>query len=96
MDAAIKAKAIKSARGARTKQIRHRLNTKIPSRTKLGITTVKQQIRKDRMHMATSQSESLQLADIHQLSLDHFIRKQPHPSSTMGNLKSNKRLRKPD
>ena len=96
MDAAIKAKAIESARGARTKQIRHRLNTKIPSRTKLGITTVKQQIRKDRMHMATSQSESLQLADIHQLSLDHFVRKQPHPSSTMGNLKSNKRLRKPD
>jgi len=44
MEAAIKAKSLESARGARAKRIRRRLNTKIPGRTKLGITAVEQQI----------------------------------------------------
>ncbi len=96
MDAAPKAKALESARGAQAKRIGCRLNTKIPSRMKLGITTVEQQIRKDRMHRATTQPDALQATDSSQLSLDHFVRRQPHPASIMGNMRSNKRLCKPD
>jgi hypothetical protein len=44
IDAALKAKAMESTRGARAKRIQCRLNTKIPSRMKLGITSVEQQI----------------------------------------------------
>ena len=75
MDAALKAKALESAGGARAKRIRRRLNTKIPSRMKLGITTVEQQIRKDRIHRATTQPDALQATDSSQLSLDRFVRR---------------------
>jgi hypothetical protein len=44
VDAAFKAKALESAQGARAKLVRQKLNTKIPSRTKLGIATIEQQI----------------------------------------------------
>jgi hypothetical protein len=40
MDAATKATALESARGAWAKRMRRRLNTKIASRTKLGIAMV--------------------------------------------------------
>ncbi len=96
MDAALKAKALESARGARAKRIQRRLNTKIPSRIKLGITTVEQQIRKDRMHRATTQPDALQATNSSQLSLDRFVRRQPNPAFIMGNMRSNKRLCKPD
>jgi len=96
MDAAITAKKLESALGARAKRIRCRLNTKIPSRTKLGITAVEQQIRKDGMHRATPQHDAIQATDSSQLSLDCFVRRRPHPASIMGNMKSNKRLHKPD
>ena len=96
MDAALKAKALESARGARAKWIRRRLNTKIPSRMKLGITSVEQQIRQDRMHRATTQPDALQSTDNSQLSLDCFVHQQPHPASIAGDMRSNKRLRKPD
>ena len=94
MDAAIKAKAIESVRGVHATC--HRLNIKIPSRTKFRIMAVKQQIQHDRMHRASPQPETSQLADIHQLSLDQFVCKRPHQATIMGNLKSNKRLHKPD
>ena len=96
MDAAIKAKALESARGARAKRMRRRLNTKIASRTKLGITAVEQQIRKDGMHRTSSQSDAAQVKDIPQMTLDSFVKRRPHPASIMGTMKSNKRLRKPD
>ena len=96
MDAAIKAKALESARGARAKRMRRRLNTKIASRTKLGITAVEQQIRKDGMHRTSSQSNAAQVKDIPQMTLDSFVKRRPHPASIMGTMKSNKRLRKPD
>ena len=95
MDAAIKAKALESARGARAKQIRRRLNTKIASRTKLGITAVEQQIRKDGMHRTSPQSDESQVIDINQTNLNRSV-KRPHPASIMGSMKSNKRLHKPD
>jgi hypothetical protein len=85
MDAAITAKALESARGARAKRIRRRLNTKIAIRTKLSITAVEQQICKDGMHRTTSQSDAIQA-----------VKQCPHPASIMAGMKSNKRLHKPD
>lgn len=96
MDVAITAKALESARGARAKRIRCRLNTKIASRTKLGITAVEQQIRKDRMHRTTSQSDVIQENDSSQLTLDCFVKCCPHPASIMAGMKSNKCFSKPD
>ena len=95
MEAAIKAQEMESARGARAKRTRHRLNTKIASRSKLGITMVEQQIRQDGMHRTPSQTDAPQSVDIHQTNLDRFV-KRPHPASIIGSMKSNKRLRKPD
>ena len=96
MDAAIKAKALELARGARAKRMRRRLNTKITSRTKLGTSAVEQQIRKDGMHRTSSQSDTGQVNNIPQITLDRFVKRRPHPASIMGSMKSNKRLRKPD
>jgi len=95
MDAAIRAQDLESARGARAKRIHRRLNTKIASRSKLGITAVEQQIRKDGMHRTSPQSDESQVIDINQTNLDRFV-KRPHPASITGSMKSNKRLRKPD
>jgi hypothetical protein len=96
MDAVITANALESARGARAKRIRHRLNTKIASRTKLGITAVQQQIRKGGMHRTTSQFDAIQANGSSQLTLNRFVKKHPHPASIMADMKSNKHLRKPD
>ena len=96
MDAAIKATALESARGARAKRMRRRLNTKIASRAKLGITAVEQQIRKDGMHRTSCQPDAAQVNDNHLTTLDRFVHKRPHPASIMESLKSNKRLQKPD
>jgi hypothetical protein len=74
MDAAIKAKALESARGARAKRMRRRLNTKIASRTKLGITAVEQQICKGGMHRTSSQSDAVQVNNIPQITLDRFVK----------------------
>jgi hypothetical protein len=96
MDAAITATALESARGARAKRMRRRLNTKIASRAKLGITAVEQQIRKDGMHRTSCQPDAAQDNGNHLTTLDRFVHKRPHPASTMESMKSNKRLRKPD
>jgi hypothetical protein len=96
VDTTLKAKALESARGARAKQVRWKINTKIPSRKKLGIATVEHQICKDGMHQAAVQTGDVQITNCSQISLDKFVKWQPHPASTMGSLRSNKRLRKPD
>jgi hypothetical protein len=96
VDAAITTKTLELARGARAKRIRSRLNTKIASCSKLGITAVQQQIRKDGMHRTTPQSDALQASDSSQLTIDCFFKKQPHPASIMADMMSNKRYRKPD
>jgi hypothetical protein len=96
VDAALKAKALESTRGARAKQVRRKLNTKISCRTKLGIATIEQQICKDSMHRATVQTDTLQANNCSQLSLDRFVQRQSHPASIMGSQRSNKRIRKPD
>ncbi len=96
VDAALKAKALESARGAQAKWVWRKLNTKIPIRMKLGIVTIEQQICKDGMHRATVQTHALQANDCSQLSLERFVQRQPHPASIMGSLRSNKRMQKPN
>jgi hypothetical protein len=96
VDTALKAKALDSARGARAKWVRQKLNTKIPSRKKLGIATIEHQICKDGMHRVAVQTDIVQTTDCFQLSLDRFVQRQPHPASIMGSLRFNKRLRKLD
>ncbi len=96
VDAALKAKALESARGARAKRVRRKINTKIPSRKRLGIATVEHQIRKDGMHWAAVQTGGVQITNCSQISLDNFVKQRPHTASTMSSLRSNKRLRKPD
>jgi hypothetical protein len=96
MDAAIKATALESACGARAKRMRRRLNTKIASRKKLGITAVEQQIRKDGMHRISRQAYAEQDNGNPLTTLDRFVHKRPHPASIMESMKSNKRLCKPD
>ena len=44
VDAALKANALEQARDARAKRVLRKLNTKVPSRWKLGIAAVKHQI----------------------------------------------------
>ena len=83
------------AQGTRAKRIRRRLNTKIASRSKLGITMVEEQIHKDGMHRSSSQTDVPQTVDVNQTNLDRFV-KRSHPASIMGSMQSNKRLRKPD
>jgi hypothetical protein len=95
VDAALKAKALESAQGARAKWVQQKLNTKIPSRKKLSIATIEQQIHKEGLHGATVQTDAFQANDCSQLSLDRFVQWQPHPASIMGSLRSNKRMRKP-
>jgi hypothetical protein len=82
------------ARGAKAKRTRARLNRKIPSRTKLGITAVERQIRSDRMHACSDKNWS---QDTHlQPTILPFTTKCIHPSAGISLLKSNKRMRKPD
>ena len=96
VDVALKAEALESVQGTRAKQVRRKLNTKIPSRKKLGIATIEQHICKDSMHGAMVQTDALQANDCSQLSLDRFVQWQPHPASIMGSLRSNKRMQKPN
>ena len=54
LDMALKANALEHAWAAQAKRVRRKLNTKVPSRQKLGIAAVANQIRQDRMHKAGS------------------------------------------
>ncbi len=50
VNATLAAQNCEQARGAKAKQVRGRINTKIPSRQKLGLMAIEQQIWKDEMH----------------------------------------------
>jgi hypothetical protein len=94
VNAALTANNREQARGARAKQTRAKLNKKIPSRTKLGIIAIEQQIQKDGMH--TQAVSTYNPDQQRQPTILSFAKKRPHPS-TVGYLhKSNKRMRKPD
>ncbi len=50
INAALTAQRLQRARGARSKRILDKVNRKLPSRTKMGIVAVEQQIRSDQCH----------------------------------------------
>ena len=52
LQAAITASLQSAAAGSLARRIRHRVNRKLPSRSKLGITAVERQIQQDCMHLA--------------------------------------------
>jgi hypothetical protein len=66
VNAALTAQNRELARGAREKRARGRTNTGIPSRRKLGLVAIEQQIRKDGMHRPpTSNDPSTHHTQIH-------------------------------
>ncbi len=82
------------ARGAREKRAQGRTNTRIPSRGKLGLVAIEQQIKKDGMHRPpTSNDPSTHHT---QTTVVPYTRKHPHPATAVCLLKSNKRMQKPD
>jgi hypothetical protein len=81
-----------AAAGSRARRICHRVNRKLPSRTKLGITVVEMQIRQDRMHLAANDNTPF----LHkEPSITKFLTKCPHPAAIFAQFCSNKRICKP-
>jgi hypothetical protein len=89
MNAVLAAKRNDSILGSQTRRARKQVTTKINSWKKLGITEVERQIRSDKRHLPYQDPGKF---DNNQLTLERFLkRKQPHPSSLVAQLKSNKR-----
>jgi hypothetical protein len=87
-----------TAAGSRARRIRHRVNRKLPSRSKLGITTVERQIRRDCMHL-NANGDTPFLCNETEPSITIFLtktKKRPHPAAIFAQYRSNKRLCKPD
>jgi hypothetical protein len=82
--------------GACIKRVQRKLNRKIPSWKKLGITAVEYQIRLNGMHRHPNPTINNDIAHPKQTTLTSLTAKHPHPSATMLTLKSNKRFCKPD
>jgi hypothetical protein len=96
MNAALTARQLERKRGASIKQIRHRVNRKIPSQKKLGVAAAEQRICLDGMHRPPNSNSSDDTNHGSQTTLTSLIIICPHPSSTLTTLKSNNRLRKLD
>jgi hypothetical protein len=95
--AALTAQRCQLAWGARARRIVDKINRKLPSRTKMGIVAVEQQIRSDQRHLLPSQEEHTRFQDSNQSLIDGFFtKKRPHPAAIVSLLRSNKRLRNPD
>ncbi len=82
-----------TAAGSRAKRIRHKINLKTSSRTKLGITAVETQIRQDRMHSTTEKDTFFASTES---TINKYLKKRPHPEVMFALAGSNKRLCKPD
>jgi len=96
IQAAIAAGRRSAASGSRARRIRNRVNLKLSSRSKLGITAVERQIRQDCMHLPAHEV-SLFSNNTTELPITPFLtRKRPHPAASFAQLRSNKRLCKPD
>jgi hypothetical protein len=94
VNAALAAENQERARGARAKQVRGQVNTKIPSRQKIGMVAIEEQIRKDGMNQPPTSND---ITGHHsQPTIEPYAQKRTHPSAAMSLLKSNKRMRKPD
>jgi hypothetical protein len=77
----------------RAKRIMHKVDLKIPIRTKLGITAVEMQIRQDQMHStAVKDTFSWPIKS----SIDKYLKKRPHLAAIFALAGSNKRLCKQD
>jgi hypothetical protein len=85
VDAALKANAFKYAQGQRAKRVWQKLNTKIPSRKKLGIAIIEHQICQDGMHVEVP-PDILWTTNCHQPPLDRLIKRRPHTASIIASL----------
>jgi hypothetical protein len=65
----------------------------MPSRKKLGVVALKQQIRADGIHINFSRGVHTIADDQTQTTLASFITKCPHPANAISILRSNKRLK---
>jgi hypothetical protein len=74
VNAARTAQELDLARGARAKQAKQKVNTKILIRRKLGIVATEQQIRKDGMHWSITQTGTFPEHHLQTL-IDHFVAK---------------------
>ena len=73
VNAALAAQNQERARGARAKRVHGQVNTKIPSRQKLGMVAIEQQIQKDGMHQPPTSNN---IAGHHtQLTIEPYVRK---------------------
>ena len=97
IQAAITAGRRTAAAGSRAKSIRHKVDLKIPSRTKLGITVVEMQIRRDQKMHFTAEEDTFSLPT--ESIIDKYIKKRPHPAAIFAqyNLKQGlfRRLKNP-
>jgi len=95
LQAAITVGRRSTAAGSRARRIRHRVNRKLPSRSKLGITAVERQIRRDCMHLAANEEMPFPHTEP---SITTFLTKRPHPAAIFAQYRSNtnKCLCKPD
>jgi hypothetical protein len=96
MNAALTTRQEECQQGACIKRVRRKLNRKIPSRKKLGITAVKHQIQLDGMHHHPNPTISNNIAHPKQTTLTSLTAKCPHPSATLLTLKLYKCFHKPD
>jgi hypothetical protein len=96
VNAALNTQHREATRCPRVKHFCKKLNQNIPSRKKLGVVALEQQIRADGVHTHSSQGTQASNKDHTQATLAHFINKHSHPSNAVNTLKSNKHLRKPD
>jgi hypothetical protein len=96
VNAALTARQDEQQQGARIKRVRRKLNRKILSRKKLGITAVEHQIRLDGMHCHPNSTINDNIAYPKQTTLTSLTAKRPHPSATLLTLKLNKHFHKPD
>ena len=93
IQAAITAGQRAAVAGSRGKRIRHTVNLNIPSRTKLGITAVEMQIRRDHMH-STAEEDTFSLPT--ESTINKYLKKWPHPGAIFAQYRSNKWICKPD
>jgi hypothetical protein len=76
--AALTVQNLEAARGARLKRTHKKYNTEIPSRKKLRVLAVEQQIRADGMHHDSNPANQIHGAHLNQTTLTSFITKHPH------------------
>jgi hypothetical protein len=84
IQAALTAQQCQLAQGARAKRIKDKVNRKLPSRTKLGIVAVEQQIRLDQRHYLQSQEEHTRFQESNQSSISGYLTKNAHTQLPLG------------